>query len=170
MSFLNGISNLSKLGSLPACLKKKIKDNKKPLERALQKSKLNGLGYVTNVIPFSQVVKQYNVGISGDEIRAWVWYRRKNHIPMSGWDDYYLKGNEQRELKRLVKAGVLFYLKGKLLPYPGQCRVNAQMMYKSKLLVDFCKVKKSKHSHSYVNLFIAKQNQSRVRLGASFGR
>ena len=118
MSFLNGISGVGRLGGLPACLKKKIKENKKSLERALQKSKLKGLGYVTNVIPFSQVVKQYNVGISGDEIRAWVWYRRKHHIPMSGWDDYYLKGNEERELKRLVKAGVLFYLKGELLPYP----------------------------------------------------
>ncbi len=118
MSYLNGIQNIEGLGQLPSCLKKQIKSNNQSLENLLQRSNLKGLGYASNVIPFSQVVRQYNAGISRDEILAWVWYRRQNHIPMSGWDVYYIKGNQEKELKRLVKAGVLFYLDGQLLPLP----------------------------------------------------
>jgi hypothetical protein len=117
MSYLNGIQNTNALGVLPKCTRTAIKENKQILDKLLDRS-LKGLGYASDVIPFKQVVKQYNAGITNDEIKAWVWYRRQNKIPMKGWDDFYIKGQEERELKRLVKAEALFYLAGKLLPMP----------------------------------------------------
>lgn len=118
MTYINGLNGIDSLGALPCCLSQKIKGNKDVIEKALERGKLNGLGFAGNVIPFSQVVELYNAGISKDEIRAWVWYRRKNGVPMNGWDDFYIKENEEKELERMIKDGVLFYLDGSLLPRP----------------------------------------------------
>lgn len=118
MTYINGLSGIDSLGALPCCLSKKIKGNKDVIEKALERGRLNGLGFTDNVVPFSQVVELYNTGITKDEIKAWVWYRRKNGVPMNGWDDFYLKGNEEKELERMIKDSVLFYLDGSLMPLP----------------------------------------------------
>jgi len=118
MSYLNGIKSCCTLGKLNPQLSDSIVQNKTILKKALQRGKLSGLGNSSTVIPFSEVVSRYNQGISKDEIKAWVWYRRKNHIPMRGWDNFYIKSDEEKELKRLISAGVLFYMDGQLLPYP----------------------------------------------------
>ena len=56
--------------------------------------KQNGLGKTPTMskrtLSFSEVVQKYNPGISEDEIRAWVWYRRSIGIPMSGWEKYFI--------------------------------------------------------------------------------
>jgi hypothetical protein len=137
MSYLNGISQINGLGALPDCMRKRIHENKDMLENTLKKSNLRGLGRVGNVIPFKEVVELYNNGISKDEIRAWVWYRRKNGIPMKGWDDYYIKAQEEKELERLVKSGVLCYNNGKLLPIPVYSYGN---MYDAELQLEEDKV------------------------------
>lgn len=118
MSYLNGIKSCQSLGQLPMEMSQRIEQNKLQLENALQRGKLSGLGNPSRVIPFREVVGRYNQGISKDEITAWVWYRRKSKIPMKGWDDFYIKTDEDKELKRLVKSGVLFYMDQQLLPYP----------------------------------------------------
>ncbi|MBT4339564.1 MAG: SNF2 family helicase [Bacteroidetes bacterium] len=118
MTYINGLNGPDSLGKLPNCLSQQINQNKDQISNILNRGKLNGLGYTSDIIPFKQVVEQYNAGISKDEIKAWVWYRRKNKIPMHGWDDFYLKGNEENQLKSMVKAGVLFYLDGQFLPSP----------------------------------------------------
>jgi hypothetical protein len=121
MSYLNGISDTNNLGALPQCLSEKIALNKAVLNNILDRGQLNGLGRVSRpdgIIPFKQVVEQYNAGISKDEIKAWVWYRRKHKVPMHGWDAFYIKGDEKKELKRLVASGVMYYHNGELMPYP----------------------------------------------------
>ncbi|MBU0489981.1 MAG: hypothetical protein KKA07_06620, partial [Bacteroidetes bacterium] len=97
MSYINGLSGIDTLGALPGCLSQKINSNKAVLEKALERGKLNGLGFTQNVVPFSQVVELYNAGISKDEIKAWVWYRRKHGVPMNGWNEFYLNGNVDAE-------------------------------------------------------------------------
>lgn len=60
---------------------------------------------------FETNVKRLNEGISEDEMKAWVWYKRANGVPMHQWKNYYIsKENEDTELLRLFKKGVLFFL------------------------------------------------------------
>jgi len=118
MSYLNGINDCNRLGKICTSVQQKIIENKDILKDALNRGKLNGLGKTSNTISFKDVVSRYNQGISQDEIKAWVWYRMKNKVPMSGWDDFIIKGNEEAELKRMVHLGVLFYMNGQLMPYP----------------------------------------------------
>ena len=46
---------------------------------------------------FDDVMERYNRGISNDEIKAWVWYKRTLGTPMTGWEKYFIKGGEQVE-------------------------------------------------------------------------
>ncbi len=118
MTYLNGISSCRCLGELSPTTKQSIRENKTILQESIRRSKLSGLGSSDTVIRFNEVISRYNQGISRDEILAWVWYRRKQKIPMSGWDDFYLKSGEEKELKRLISAGALYYMNGQLMPYP----------------------------------------------------
>jgi hypothetical protein len=49
-----------------------------------------------------------------------------------------------------------------------QCRFMHKMTHKLKLLFNFLAMRKSKHSHSYVNLFIMNKKQKATMLGAIF--
>lgn len=118
MSFIKGLNGVDTLGALPFFLKKSIRNNSSLINKVLKRGKLYGLGFTNDVIPFKQVVKQYNSGISEDEIKAWVWFRRTQGVPMTGWDDFYIKENDVSQLKNLVHAGALYYMNGKLLPEP----------------------------------------------------
>lgn len=76
---------------------------------------LNGLmapaglsGAKSETYTIDETVKKYNPGITEDEIKAWVWYRRKKGVPMHSWKSYFVKDSERLILKWL-KAGVLFY-------------------------------------------------------------
>jgi hypothetical protein len=53
---------------------------------------LRGLGRTENkTLTFDQVVERYNKGITFDEIQAWVWYKRRQGVPMTGWNRYYIE-------------------------------------------------------------------------------
>jgi len=69
---LYGLSGFAGLGALPA--------------------------YQNKLKTFKENVEEYNVGISEDEIKAWVWFKRSVGNPMKGWDKYYLKGSEASEM------------------------------------------------------------------------
>ncbi len=120
MSYLNGISTTNQLGALPECMQAKLQQNKETIAKVLSRSHLQGLGKTDTLTNFSEVLKRYNPGISEDEIKAWVFYRRTYHkIPMRGWENFFIDdGKVEKELDRMVKAGVLFYFAGKYLPYP----------------------------------------------------
>ncbi|MFO8001521.1 MAG: hypothetical protein R6U46_09765, partial [Marinilabilia sp.] len=49
-----------------------------------------------------------------------------------------------------------------------QCRFMHKMTHKLKLLFDFLAMRKSKHSHSYVSLFIMNKKQKATMIGAIF--
>ncbi len=119
MNGLAGIHGLSGLGKLSGPVSKMIKENASIIEASLgQKNSLKGLGKVTNnKMSFTEVMQLYNKGISEDEIKAWVWYKRQKGIPMKHYPaKYKISGKEA--LKKLVKAGALFVHKKSFLPLP----------------------------------------------------
>ncbi len=59
------------------------------LENASQKDKEEEKKGDT--LTFDEVFELYNDGIGFEEVQAWVWYKRSNGIPMTGWEKYYLK-------------------------------------------------------------------------------
>ncbi len=93
MSFLNGISNTDNLGWLNPALVSVILSNSDKILKVVKEAKqLNGLGFTSKTMSFDEVVARYNKGISFDEIKAWVWYKRSLGIEMKGWEKYYIKG------------------------------------------------------------------------------
>jgi hypothetical protein len=125
MNYLHGIQSIGSLPPLPHHLSAEIRHQSTPLRKLLGEARsasLRGLGRTENkTLSFDQVVERYNKGISREEIEAWVWYKRQQGVPMSGWNRYYIneKGRQLEErLKQLVHQGALFYLDRELLPYP----------------------------------------------------
>lgn len=200
MNYVSSLNGIDGIGSLNRKTADYLKANNKAVEQVLKKAEtLNGLGKLntteSKLLTAEEVIEQHNAGITADEIKAWVWYRRSIGIPMYGWEKYYIDsqtsgenenmlttnkdtvvkntawvdigvvpkntllgkrvGNKEhqsndlhhyifyrdsegikivrkndvnikksttktdpKELDKLVKKGVLFYLNGELLPYP----------------------------------------------------
>jgi len=55
-----------------------------------------------------ETVAMYNPGITKDEIKAWVWFRKNQGVPMASWKSYFVKETKQL-IAEWVKTGVLFY-------------------------------------------------------------
>src|ERR1035437_4316269 len=135
MNALNGINRLDGLGVLSPHLIATILTNRFVIEKVLKhSSNLKGLGFVEGKkIAFSDVVKMYNEGISESEIKAWIWYKQKQGVPMKQWSKLY-KVNDS-ELPQLVKDGAMFVCGDDYLPLPVYSYGN---MYdrKDQLIVD----------------------------------
>lgn len=106
-------------GKLSTETSRLIQQYKSRLEKLIQSK---GLGRVSEnkVYTLEESLEVYNSGISIDEIKAWVWYRRKNGIPMTNWKKYFTEPSKS-ELAQWVKNGVLFFDAtngGELVPYP----------------------------------------------------
>ena len=68
-----------------------------------------GLGRTdSRVMSFAEVAERYNQGISEDEIRAWVWYKRSLGVPMHGWEPYFLRGGGKSQEVVVVRQTVLY--------------------------------------------------------------
>ena len=75
---------------------------------------------------FDEVMQQYNKGISDDEIKAWVWYKRKSKgyndekvilNAKNGWSKYVVPlAESEKYLKQWLKAGIVCYYKGSFTP------------------------------------------------------
>jgi hypothetical protein len=99
MSYLNGISDITTLGALPREIHMNVQQNEQIIRQVLQDAhEFNGLGKIAKTIKktmgFDEVVERYNRGITTDEIKAWVWYKRSLGIPMTGWEKFFIKGGE----------------------------------------------------------------------------
>jgi len=72
-----------------------------------QSAHFDGLGFVEGKkIPFEEVVKMYNEGISEAEIKAWVWYKRKQVYQWPpGQKIFSVTDND---LPKLVNEGAMF--------------------------------------------------------------
>lgn len=104
-------------GKLSTTLKKRIKENAHVVKSILNKS-LQGLGFVGEVMTLEESIAKYNKGISTDEIKAWVWYRQKQGIPMKGWTKLS-SSKSASALRRLVKNKALFVIgENEYVPYP----------------------------------------------------
>jgi hypothetical protein len=91
-----------------------VKDNASIIEKILAKRKLTGLGRMDIVksepkkMSFEEVFKLYNSGLSDDEVKAWVWYRRSIGIPMKGWERYYLQSqSKNQEMVKVIKKTMI---------------------------------------------------------------
>jgi len=115
---LSGIDGLSGLGELNQGLKKAISDNQPVVTKVLKQSEhFAGLGFVEGKkISFPEVIKMYNEGISEPEIKAWIWYKRKQGIPMTHWTKIYRVTDN--DLTDLVKSGAMFVFGDEFLPLP----------------------------------------------------
>jgi hypothetical protein len=93
-------------GKLCCDLSKSIEDNKLKIENLIKRG-LTGLnapkGQVTS---FEKSIEMYNAGISKDEIKAWVWYKRTTKSVNDAkyikiWKDYVIPlGNTKENIKK----------------------------------------------------------------------
>jgi hypothetical protein len=108
-------------GKLCCDLSKSIEDNKLKIENLIKRG-LTGLnapkGQVTS---FEKSIEMYNAGISKDEIKAWVWYKRTTKSVNDAkyikiWKDYVIPLGNTKEILQLVKSGALFIENKKYVP------------------------------------------------------
>jgi len=67
-----------------------------------------------------EIIDKYNVGITDEEIIAWVWYKRQFGNPMKGWEKYFLSGgNNSVILVKTIKETIIkdnYFRDIKLIP------------------------------------------------------
>lgn len=96
----SGLSGLPVLGEL---VTDKVNSNKEIVRTVLEKSKNQKEAKDTDTLSLDKVVKDYNKGISRDEIVAWVWYKQSLGVPMNGWNKYFI-GSNSGEANTTVKT------------------------------------------------------------------
>ena len=102
-------------GKLTESAKQLIKENPFSVEQLLKTNfGLNAADSKTYTIDES--VKKYNQSLTIDEIKAWIWYRKKQGIPMYAWKKYFVNETESL-LFNWVKKGVLFIENKSYVPY-----------------------------------------------------
>lgn len=85
---------LAGLGALGKITEDRINANQMAVMMVLRKVDSEKKYKVGDTLSFDDIDKIYNVGISDDEKRAWVWYRLNNGVPMKGgWKKYYPSGS-----------------------------------------------------------------------------
>lgn len=93
MGYLSGISSTDNLGYIsPAMLSLILANSDQILKIIGQAKGLHGLGETSKIMRFDEVISKYNKGLTFEEIKAWVWYKRSLGIAMKGWERYYIKG------------------------------------------------------------------------------
>jgi hypothetical protein len=122
MSYLSGIQHCKQLSGLSPYLGASLAANQSQIKRLLDEPGLEGLGDTDSVMPFSEVVERYNKGISADEIKAWVWYKRSIGSPMKGWESYYLKSGEATQYVEVTSDTLLLdpRMTEVRMAYPGE--------------------------------------------------
>jgi hypothetical protein len=102
------------IGKLTESAAQLIKENVFTVNKLIAESGLNAPEGKTYTIEES--VEKYNSALSLDEIKAWVWYRRKQGIPMYSWSKYFVN-DTKRLLFEWVNKGVLFIENENYVPF-----------------------------------------------------
>lgn len=105
-------------GKLNPITARKVKDNQALLKQlAAPRYGLGRPASLTTTI--EETIAKYNAGITEDEIKCWVWYRKSLGIPMTAWKKYHVEMTPQLK-ERMVKKGYLFLepTSGNLVPFP----------------------------------------------------
>lgn len=61
----------------------------------------------TPTYTIEESIEKHNVGISKEEIQAWVWYRRQQGVPMENWKTYHVDMTPER-ITYFVSSGFLY--------------------------------------------------------------
>jgi SNF2 family DNA or RNA helicase len=99
-AWAHGLQGLEGLGELGKVTQDEITTNQKAVAALLQQASQEKQYKATDTLSFAHIVQTYNTGISQDEIRAWVWYKRSIGIPMKGWEKYYISGSAAKTSSR----------------------------------------------------------------------
>lgn len=121
--FKNMNTGLNGLGSVNSDVLELVENNKGGLNDLLNKLERE-FSASSNIFTFDDNDLLYNKGITTNQKKAWVYYKRSVlNIPMQGgWKKYYLKGSTEQpfgtstELTELVKDRAIFYSNGQFLP------------------------------------------------------
>lgn len=109
---------------------------------------------------FDDTLTKYNKEISEEEMKAWIWYQRREQFYLdeskiismdSGWSKFVISRNEEEEkIKQWVEMGLLCYHKGTFIPkvlyYSGNIYNRI-----SQLLVDSTTIKEKYGQEFYDN-------------------
>lgn len=95
------IAALHGLGALPKETVQLINDNKETIEKALNGTFLGSAVDEAKArkMSFDEVFRLYNDGITTEEVKAWVYYKRSIGVPMRGWEKFYLPGDKNTPQK-----------------------------------------------------------------------
>jgi len=93
-----------------------IKDNQVIIKRGLGAPAFLGAP-ASKTFTIDESISKYNSGLTIDEIKAWVWFRKNKGIPMYAWKKYFVNGTK-KELSNWVKKGVLFIENNEYVPLP----------------------------------------------------
>ena len=96
--------------------KNRIKENKHLVKSLISKG-MNAPSSKTMTIEES--IQKYNPSVNTEEIKAWVWYRKQQGIPMKNWGKYNVKVDQQT-LNKWIDDQILFINPEslELEPYP----------------------------------------------------
>ncbi len=146
------IPSMAEVAEQPQALKSEVKEpleqllstpeKKKNVEKVIQQTKkahaekalrkINGEkekfddGCPEEYLCFDEVLKTYNQGISEEEIKAWIWYKRRVHgfndevtilKKSNGWSKYVVPlGESHKPLQQWLKAGIVCSYKNYFMP------------------------------------------------------
>jgi hypothetical protein len=100
-------------------IRKVLDEYRKPTEDTNEKGKGEN-------ISFDEIIEAYNKELSEDEIKAWIWYKRKTGgfndervilRESNGWSKYVIrKSDEQRFIRLWLSQGIVCYFNGDFIP------------------------------------------------------
>lgn len=93
---LSGLGGLAGIGSLGKVTEEAMVAKRGDLIALLKRSQEEKKYNSRDALSFDDVVRLYNPGITPQEIKAWVWYKRSTGVAMRGWDKYFLPSTGQK--------------------------------------------------------------------------
>jgi hypothetical protein len=106
---LDGAAFLDGLGELGEADLQTVNANSLTVQSILKRSEEEAGQKNKQTLSFEEVDTLYNKGISEEEKKAWVWYKRSLGFPMKGWDKYYIhsKAGKNEEILRTTEDTVI---------------------------------------------------------------
>lgn len=112
---LAGLHGLEGLGRLDNQTEELIRRNRANIEAGLGRLPQGN----KEVLDFKTVVETYNQGITREEIEAWVWFKRSLGTPMTGWEDYFLRGGGDTTRAVTLRQAAMRDIEGAFLRTAG---------------------------------------------------
>ncbi len=92
--YLQGLG-FNQLGSLGRVVESTIEQNSLILSSMLEKQKEQKQYKEGDTLSFDDIDSLYNAGLTFEEKQAWVWFKRSQGVPMTGWDKYFFKKDKK---------------------------------------------------------------------------